>query len=88
LDAYAGSHFNTLTVSGDVNPEVVLQGTFDALNDGVIGGVQTMQCYSTPPNANPAACNNTTAITGTTLQAPINVLEGQQVLVTVRISFS
>jgi hypothetical protein len=91
LDSYWGAHFPTLTVTGNDNLnslEVVLQGNFDALNDGVIDRVETMQCYSTPPNANPAACNNTSVITSTTLQAPVNVLEGQQVLVTVRISFS
>ena len=91
MDTLEGVHFPTLTVSTTVaDPvfELILQGNFDATDDGAIGEVQTYQCWNSPANLNPAACNNIQMVTGTTLVSPVDVLAGQQVLVTVRISFS
>jgi len=85
-----GPHFPTLTVTGDqFGPfEVVLQGNFDAPVDGTIGRVQTLNCFNQPANIDPGACINLYLVTETTLVAPVDILAGQQVLVTVRISFS
>ena len=91
LDGIAGTHFPTLTVSTPGGPpiESVLQGNFDAVSDGSISTVQSMNCFSIPANLDPGACNNqNTVVTETTLVTPVDVLAGQQVLVTVRISFS
>jgi hypothetical protein len=83
------STFATLQRSTQQMPnQFVLQGNFDATNNGSISQVETRTCYSIPPNLNPGACNNTATFTATTLQTPVNVVAGQQVLVTVRISFS
>jgi hypothetical protein len=85
LDSWSATHFSTLTVAALQNPRrLELQGTFDAPQDGVINQVQTINCFGGP---DPATCNNTQVITGTNI-TDVNVLEGQQVLVTVRISFS
>jgi hypothetical protein len=85
-----GPHFPTLTVTGDQFApfEVVLEGNFDAPVDGTIGQVRTWNCFNQPPNTDPGACINLYLITGTILAAPVNVIAGQQVLVTVTISFS
>jgi len=89
LDGYPATHFPTLTVSGKTGElRLTLQGNFDAPNDGIIRRVQTFNCFSSPVNVDPAACNNIQLITETTLATPVNVIAGQQVLVTVRISFS
>jgi hypothetical protein len=86
LDSYPATHFTTLTVARQQNPtEVVLQGNYDAPSDGVIVRVQTFNCFGP---ADPTLCNNIQLITDTTLGTPVNVVAGQQVLVTVRISFS
>jgi hypothetical protein len=85
--------FPALTVTTDPAPccngtTVVLQGNFDASRDGNIGSVLTSMCFSFPPNTDPSTCNNAGTFTATSLQTPVNVTTGQQVLVTVRISFS
>jgi hypothetical protein len=85
--------FPALTVTTDPAPccsgtTVVLQGNFDASRDGNIGNVLTSMCFSYPPSTDPSTCNNAGTFTATSLQAPVNVTAGQQVLVTVRISFS
>jgi hypothetical protein len=81
--------FATLVRSTQVNPnQFILTGNFDAVQNGSIAEVHTLLCISTPPNLNAGACNNYSTFTATTLQAPVNVDAGQQVLVTVRISFS
>ena len=70
------------------NPnQFILQGNFDAPLDGAINQVSTFGCFAIPPNLDPAACNNTSTFSGTSI-TPVNVVAGQQVLVTVRISFS
>ena len=89
LSSYPATHFPTLTVSADPSGQVlVLQGNFDAPNDGIIRRVQTFDCTNSPVNVDPGACNNIRLITETTLGTPVNVIAGQQVLVTVTISFS
>jgi hypothetical protein len=90
LTGIPGTHFTPLSISNSQNPnEFILQGNFDAPDDGQIETVQTFGCISLPPNLDPGQCNNAAgAFTSTTLNAPVNVLAGQQVLVTVRISFS
>ena len=81
--------FATLEISAQQNPnEFVLQGNFDALGDGEIAQVHSLACFAIPLNLDASACNNTFTFTATTLQSPVSVTAGQQVLVTVRISFS
>jgi len=85
--------FPALTVTTDPAPccsgtTVVLQGNFDASRDGNIASVLTQMCFSYPPNTDPSTCNNAGTFTATSLQTPVDVTAGQQVLVTVRISFS
>ncbi len=85
LDGWNATHFTTLTVAALQNPKrLELQGNFDAPQDGTINLVQTINCFGGP---DPALCNNTQVITGTNI-TDVNVFAGQQVLVTVRISFS
>lgn len=90
LTGIPGTHFTPLSISHVQNPnEFVLQGNFDAPDDGQIQYVQTFGCISLPPNLDPGQCNNVAgAFTSTLLGTPVNVIAGQQVLVTVRISFS
>jgi hypothetical protein len=93
LDQWPATHFPTLTVSSTGQdpsspPQVVLQGNFAAPQDGSINIVRTINCWSQPPNVDPSACNNSQVITETNISTPVNVVAGQQVLVTVRISFS
>jgi hypothetical protein len=91
MDSLEGVHFPTLTISTTVNDpvfELELQGNFDAVSDGSIDEVQTFQCWNSPAAVDPGTCNNIQMVTGTNLQTPVDVLAGQQVLVTVRISFS
>jgi hypothetical protein len=91
MDSLFGVHFPTLSILTPGGPpiEIVLQGNFDAVTDGSIGTVQSIQCFTQPPSLDPSTCNNIGhIITETNLQAPVDVLAGQQVLVTVRISFS
>jgi len=89
LSNYPATHFTTLTVAMEqAPPETVLQGNFDAPNDGIINRVQTFNCFALPVNADPSLCGSIQLITETTLATPVNVVAGQQVLVTVRISFS
>jgi hypothetical protein len=91
---FGGSEkFPTLTVTTDPAPcctgtTLVLQGNAVASRDGSIGFVYTEVCYTIPANVDPSICNVTKLVTGTQLQTPVNVVTGQQVLVTVRISFS
>jgi hypothetical protein len=87
LNTLEGVHSTTLAVSS-TGFEVVLEGNFDANGPGTINQVSTYNCWSQPASTDPTTCNNIQSITGTNLQAPVDVLEGQQVLVTVRISFS
>ncbi len=85
----ADTQFATLVLSAEQNPnEFVLQGNFDAPIDTSISEVHTLACIRIPPSLNPAECNNTSTFTFKQLQSPVNVITGQQVLVTVRISFS
>ena len=86
------AHFPTLTVDTDTpgccdGSTFVLQGNFDAQADGVISRVETIYCHTLPANPDPTTCNNSQSFTGTSI-TPVDVLAGQQVLVTVRISFS
>jgi len=91
---FGGSEkFPTLTVTTDPPPcctgtTLVLQGNFVASRDGSLSYVYTGVCYTVPANLDPSICNTTKIVTSTTLQSPVNVVAGQQVLVTVRISFS
>jgi hypothetical protein len=90
LTGLTGTHFTPLSISNTQNPnELVLQGNFDAPHDGQVEWVQTWACITMPPNLDPGQCNNAGGtFTSTQLGTPVNVLTGQQVLVTVRISFS
>jgi hypothetical protein len=81
---------------------MVLAGSITANQAGTIGAVSTFvgACPSTATQTSlatvsPATCNASTAIpltifnmTGTALAAPINVVSGQLIQVTVTISFS
>jgi hypothetical protein len=89
----AREKFPTLTMTTDPAPcctgeTVVLSGTFVASRDGTVSAVESVLCFTLPPNPSPTACNNNPGFTLTTLATPVNVVSGQQVLVTVRISFS
>ena len=84
------------------NSSMVLAGSITANQAGVIGAVATLAggCPSTATQTSlatvsPATCNASTAVppsvivvTGTNLAAPINVVSGQLIQVTVTISFS
>jgi len=82
----------TVTVSGAVPAEVVLNGSLVAQLTGNISRVRTFNLYCANTTS-PAACPAGTAagsnmVTDTTLAAPIPVTAGQQVQVRVVISFS
>lgn len=95
--AYSGSvptyMSKTLAVVG-VPGGLVLSGTAVAAQDGQVGSVTTRlnTCANTQaPGALTTACTNEfadTLFTGTTLASPIAVSTGQQIQVTVNISFS
>ena len=92
----------TFNQSSGANSSMVLAGSIMANQAGVIGAVATLAggCPSTATQTSlatvsPATCNASTAIplsvivvTATNLAAPINVVSGQLIQVTVTISFS
>lgn len=88
-------YFNTLSVerigSQDTS-KLVLSGSFIVANNSEIGWVST-RLDLCPPTTSPADCGAVADITngsfaGTTLGSAIPVVTGQQVMVTVEISFS
>ena len=88
LTSWSGvTQFSTLTAGIDGN-DLLLQGTATAETNGSIDTVETITCMALPPSLDPAACNNGLTFTSRTLGAPVVVTSGQQVLITVRISFS
>jgi hypothetical protein len=86
--------FKTLTVdvptSGANADKLVLSGTATAMNDGNIGLVATfvMRLNSSSPPLSYYPPEMAYGITNTNLASPVSLLTGQQVLVTVVISFS
>ena len=83
------THFTTLTVGTDPPVStVILQGTAIVEADGIIDVVESISCTAMPPSVDPAVCNNGSVFTSQTLPSPVAVTAGQQVLITVQISFS
>jgi hypothetical protein len=86
--------FNTLTVSppigGAIGSDLTLQGTAIAKTNATINEVDSLICTFAggAPSVNPSVCNSTDEFTSKVLNAPIPVSTGQQILVTVVISFS
>ncbi len=98
--AYSGAlpanWFNNLTVTFGSGGSVVLSGTATAAQTGTITSVSTWlnSCADTvPPGALTATCTGqgfilTTQFTSTNLASPVSVSTGQQIQVTVTLSFS
>ena len=90
----AGYIFPTLTISAPTSgadaQKVVLSGTATAQADGTIGNVDTRVSFCAPTVATATGCAETGYIpfTDTTLASPVPVVTGQQIVVTVKISFS
>jgi hypothetical protein len=82
--------FKTLTVSpAALAQPLTLQGTAIATTNGPIDEVESLMCESIPPSVDPTACNSgPDKFTAKALVAPISVSTGQQILVTVAITFS
>ncbi len=78
----------TLTVSGGGSLQLVLSGNVTAIQNGAVGKVDTgvERCSN---NETPGVCVlGKLQFTSTNLASPINVSKGQQIQVTVTISFS
>jgi hypothetical protein len=75
-------------VKEDLDTSFRLRGNATASRDGDIGAVQTV-LPSCVPNTAPSSCKSgTEALFTSTTVSPVSVLNGQQVLVVVTISFS
>ena len=84
------AQFTTLTLlpAAFGGQEVTLTGTANALADGSITAVSSLMCVSYPPSLDPSVCNNGQAATTKTLATPVALSTGQQIYVTVSITFS
>jgi hypothetical protein len=89
VGAASTSLFKNLTVT-TLPTGFELRGFVVASTDGAITTVQTFVGLC-PPNVAPANCvvsQEATSLTGTNLSSPVPVASGQQVLVTVAVSFA
>jgi hypothetical protein len=86
-----GATFDNLTQTS-ISGGLRLRGNAIADRDGTIGNVWTYLAGCSPnvapDDCSPANTNSTTVVTQRTLPTPVSVLAGQQVLVTVDLTFS
>lgn len=82
--------YNTLTISptSPGGTTLTLTGTANAVSDGSIDKVGSVMCVSLPASLDPSVCNNGAEFTMRTLNVPVTVSTGQQIFVTVSITFS
>ena len=91
ISLWPAALFNNLTLSpasaDGSAASFVLQGNAIAGANGNIDHVESLSCFSTAFGIDPLSCNNSQAFTTKDLTTPVAVATGQQILVTVTITF-
>jgi len=91
MSGWPAALFNNLTLSpaswDGAAASFVLQGNAIAGADGNIDHVESLSCFATSAGIAPLSCNNSVAFTTKDLTTPVAVATGQQILVTVTITF-